>query len=59
MLFRNKKSGSLYELVCEAFDATNSRAGTLVVVYKLHDAMHNQTFVREKVEFYEKFEVVH
>jgi len=58
-LFRNKKNGSLYELVCEAYDATNTRVGTLVVIYKLHDMLPSQTFVREKEEFYEKFEAVH
>lgn len=59
MIFRNKKNGNLYELLFEAWEATNSRAGTLVVVYKRYDAMHNQTFVREKEEFYEKFDIVH
>lgn len=59
MIFRNKKNGSLYDVLYEAHDATNSNVGTLMVVYKHHDMLPSQVFVREKEEFYEKFEIVH
>lgn len=52
--YRHKKSGRIYFYVCASLDCTNSRDGTPVAIYRLG----SQVFVREMVEFLEKFEEV-
>lgn len=50
----HKKTGNKYQVIVnEAIDCTNVRDGTPVVIY-YRDGMF---FVREKVEFFEKFEI--
>lgn len=50
----HKKTGNYYELLYDnAVDATNERGGIIVVVYRNQEG---QIFVREKNEFFEKFE---
>lgn len=58
--FRNKKSGLVYAIVGRAVDATNSRVGTNVVIYREVSTPGHMTnlFVREQTEFDEKFEPV-
>lgn len=46
------KTGNIYELVGEAINATNANDGEIVVIYR----KDSQMFVREKKEFYEKFQ---
>lgn len=58
MLFRNKKTGKMYDMLYKAIDCTNARDGTRVVVYRKHEDYSGVVFVRELEEFYEKFEIV-
>lgn len=51
----HKKTGNKYFLISEALDCTNSRADTPVYIYC---NLNGQLFVREKHEFWEKFEKV-
>lgn len=53
--FRHKKTGKFYALLAHGVDATNQRDGTPVVVYSPEDDPH-AIYVREREEFYEKFE---
>lgn len=53
MQARNKKNKQLYEVLFSATDATNSREGEKVIVYRNDKG---KLFVRELKEFYEKFE---
>ena len=53
--FRHKKTGKFYALLAHGVDATNSRAGTPVVVYSPEDNEH-MIYVREEAEFFDKFE---
>ena len=53
--FRHKKTGKFYALLAHGCDCTNSRAGTPVVVYSPEEDPH-AIYVREREEFYEKFE---
>jgi len=48
----NKKNKKIYRIIIEATDTTNSRDGLEVVVY----CDSSRTFVRERLEFLEKFE---
>jgi hypothetical protein len=53
-VFKNKKNGNHYQILCEARDCTNSRDGAKVLVYcAVNDSA--QVFVRDEAEFYEKF----
>ena len=51
--YRNKKTGNVYEVIGNAINATNTNDGQIMVMYK-NDS--GEIFVREKKEFYEKFE---
>lgn len=55
MLFKNKKNGKTYRYLAVGIDCTNSRDGTMVVIYCPDDDDHS-VYVREYGEFYEKFE---
>jgi hypothetical protein len=52
--YRNKKNGKIYIVLGEVIDCTNERDGTICVLY--NDGQ--KLFVKEKNEFFEKFEVV-
>lgn len=56
-LYRNKKNGKLYRALREVLDCTNSRDGTLAILYVRADSGEQQ-FIRERGEFLEKFELV-
>lgn len=51
--FIHKKTGDRYFVAGEATNATNAQDGQVMVVYSNAEG---KTFVREKSEFYEKFE---
>lgn len=53
-IYKNKKSGELYHVICTAIDCTNSRDGTKVVIYRKM-FVYDEIFVREETEFLEKF----
>jgi hypothetical protein len=55
--FRNKKTGNIYRLISYAVDCTNERDGTPVVVY-CPDSEKETIYIREKEEFFKKFEAV-
>ena len=56
MIYRHKKTGTLYQLIAHAIDCTNNRDGTEVVVYAKHGTdIDNHVFVRDRKEFEEKF----
>jgi hypothetical protein len=59
-VYAHKKSGSTYSVLHIATDATNSRDGNLVVVYRRYDPKTRecgvQVFVRDINEFREKFD---
>jgi hypothetical protein len=52
MKVKHLKTGNIYEVVGEAIDATNAHRGQEVVIYR----RDGQTYVREKGEFWQKFE---
>lgn len=52
--YRNKKNGKIYIVLGEVIDCTNERDGTICVLYDDRQRL----FVREKNEFFEKFEKV-
>lgn len=52
--YRNKKNGKTYIVLGEVVDCTNERDGTICILY--NDGL--KLFVREKNEFFEKFEKV-
>lgn len=56
LIYRNKKKGTLYSVIGPAIDATNSRNGNRVVVYKSCD--DGMLYVRDEDEFAVKFEMV-
>jgi hypothetical protein len=56
-VWRHKKTGQVYRWLADGVDCTNSRDGTMVVIYCPDDCEHT-VFVREHDEFYEKFEIV-
>lgn len=56
-LYRNIKKDTIYRILYEAIDCTNSRDGLDVVVYSSMDNPFN-VYVRDKKEFLEKFEEV-
>lgn len=51
----HKKTGKRYLMLAHGIDCTNSRDGVPVVIY-CPDDDENTIFVRERDEFYEKFE---
>ena len=53
MQVKNLKTGEIYEMITEVINATNAQGGQIMVFYR-NDG--GQKFVREKVEFWEKFE---
>ena len=55
--YRHKKTGKTYFWLAAAVDCTNSRDGTLVVVYCPDDDEHT-IYTREDSEFHEKFEMI-
>ncbi len=57
-LYRHKKSGAFYEKLSEVIDVTNSRNGTRAIVYCKVDSHGVPQFVREAMEFEDKFERV-
>jgi len=56
-VYRNRKKGSLYQVLHRGLDCTNSRDGTKVVVYASVDDP-SLVFVREEEEFALKFEAL-
>ncbi len=54
-LWRNLKNKTIYEKLYEAVDCTNSREGTLVVIYRIHEMFSGQIWARDKEEFLKKF----
>ena len=54
--YLHKKTGKRYFATCEVTDCTNSRDGTISVLYSLDTDDEGGFFVREKQEFLEKFE---
>ena len=56
--FRNIKNQNIYELIRDdVINATNSNDGQVMVLYK-SEKYPDKIFVREKSEFYIKFEEV-
>ena len=56
--YRNKKKGTYYELLSDnIINCTNANDGQIMVMYKSLDNP-KLTFVREKEEFFIKFEEV-
>ena len=55
---KNLKNGNIYEIIREdIINCTNSNDGELMVMYK-NDKFPDKIFVREKTEFYQKFEIL-
>lgn len=52
MEYIHNKTGNIYIMDSEAIDATNSRDGQIVVIYRNNKG---EIFVREKNEFLQKF----
>lgn len=52
--FRNKKNGKIYMVLGEVSDCTNERDGTVCILY----TDEKKVFVREKKDFFKKFEKV-
>lgn len=56
--FRNKKNGNIYDVIREdVINCTNANDGEIMVLYK-NDNSPDKIFVRERNEFYIKFEEV-
>lgn len=53
MLYKNKKNGKLYTYLNTCINATNSLDGQQMVLY----TKDNLLFVREKSEFFNKFDL--
>lgn len=58
MIWIHKKTGKRYRLLARATDCTNSRDGLAVAVYCRDDDEKHDVYVRDYVEFYDKFEEV-
>ena len=59
MLYRNKKKGTLYKLIGTAINCTNAQDGQIMLIYEpFEQGDEPLIFVRERQEFYEKFEFV-
>ncbi len=54
MKYKNKKKGTLYDVIGRCINCTNSEDGQKMIIYTNGEL----TFVREEKEFYEKFELV-
>lgn len=54
LLYRHRKTGNLYVRIGEAINCTNDQDGQRMVIYQRQGEA--QVFVREAVEFAEKFE---
>ena len=54
MKFINKKNNMIYTYIDEAINCTNEQDGQIMILY----TKDNMLFVREKKEFYAKFERV-
>ena len=52
MKFRNKKNGMIYTYIDEVINCTNAQDGQVMILY----TKDNLLFVREKEEFFQKFE---
>ena len=52
--YKNKKTGGIYHILATGIDTTNERDGLVVVVY-CPDDNENTIYVRESVEFDDKF----
>ena len=57
IFYRHKKTGKTYRMLAAGVDCTNVRNGTAVVIYCPNDEL-NTIYVREKEEFYAKFEAL-
>jgi hypothetical protein len=53
-LYKNKKNGNLYIYHGEIINATNKNDGQVMILYG--SMKEGKKFVREKKEFFEKFE---
>lgn len=57
-LFKHLKTGNTYEMVRDdVINCTNANDDQVMVLYKRAD-LPNMIFVREKTEFYQKFEEI-
>lgn len=54
--WKNKKTGVIYTVIDEVINTTNVRNGEQMILYC--DEAKQLVFVREKTEFYAKFEKV-
>jgi hypothetical protein len=54
MEYIHNKTGNVYEVIAEAIDATNSRDGQIVIIYR---NAKGEYFVRDKKEFLQKFTI--
>ena len=59
MVFKNKKKGTLYKLIGTAINCTNAQDGQIMLIYEpIEQTNEHLVFVRERNEFYEKFEQI-
>jgi len=58
MLWRNKKTGNLYIIIDKVKNATNSVTGNKIMYLYAEVGKLDTKFVRETMEFEEKFEFV-
>lgn len=56
-LFRNKKTGKIYQAICELEDQTNGREGQRMVIYQTPGAKIPE-YARDAKEFGRNFEEV-
>jgi hypothetical protein len=54
MLYRHRKTGTIYRWLAAGVDCTNSRDGTAVVIYCPDDDAHT-IYVRDRAEFEANF----
>ena len=60
-IFQNKKTKKFYKLLGTVINTTNAQDGQVMFVYvplKQEEEEINLTFVRERKEFLEKFELI-
>lgn len=57
MLYVNKKTGENYRHLAAGVDCTNSRNGTMVVIFCPDDDEHT-IYIKEEVEFFEEYEII-
>ena len=59
MIYRNKKTGKLYNVISyDVTNATNAQDGQYMVLYCCENDGKRELFVRDSLEFMEKFEDV-